>query len=753
MIYRSTCIYLWVLFFLTGSGSAFDACGVNLLANPGFESGNGAPSDWTTFPPAPPGVTYLWDNTTSHSGSYCVSIESAVPEPAMWRQIVPVDPNEIYTFCGFIDLENVVPAAECCHQVIFRNAANEILKIVEIGSHNGTISWMSVFPHEMYVQAPADAATGEINLLIQGEGLVRFDDVHFGPAPQGGFEGFITLLGQPLENALVEIVGSGFTTTSDSIGKYSLEGIPLGSPRYQIQVSADGCRTAAVGDLTVRAGEIVSADIELLPGEDLNENFLHVIAGRLCHRAFIEPPEISTDAVIDPNLYPDSVKIYLESSAEVDSDHPAIIALADAILTSLDPADRTKIQNVTRAAYEWTIQNIDYDPHLTDTNFTDTTNGAWQTVEGTGWCWGLNFTDWLYKPSEMLQNESGICIEHSRFVTALVRALGIPARPVMSYSSQFWVQLPTGEGYWAGMCTNSGRSQYRISGDMTSHYGNVTPMNAYLVPIDSGPIIHSDWITDRKCRFREVHPWTEDYESSPEGLDLARSDMEQFGQTGEPPAAPPGPAPTEDRYSILYSDITLDFANIGNQRMLVMRFPMAVESDAITDLDETAYWTNYPSCVTGTWIDEQTNPPVVETLRWFCIQFDLSAVLPPRTCDKTGVRIEMPSDMYHPGDTCYCRVDVCNNDPVPLEDHPLFVILDVYGTCFFAPGFTTDYDNYISLHPSYPFGVTTVEVLPAFIWPEGAGQADGIVWYAALTDPYITSIYGEWDSFAFGWSN
>ena len=108
----------------------------------------------------------------------------------------------------------------------------------------------------------------------------------------------------------------------------------------------------------------------------------------------------------------------------------------------------------------------------------------------------------------------------------------------------------------------------------------------------------------------------------------------------------------------------------------------------------------------------------------------------------------MPSDHYQPGDPCYLTVTVTNADTQPLTDHPLFLILDVYGEIFFAPSFTTDFDFYPG---PWPHGDTFVEALPEFEWPDTGTAATGIVWYAALTDPAVTHIVGEWDVWEFGW--
>ena len=114
----------------------------------------------------------------------------------------------------------------------------------------------------------------------------------------------------------------------------------------------------------------------------------------------------------------------------------------------------------------------------------------------------------------------------------------------------------------------------------------------------------------------------------------------------------------------------------------------------------------------------------------------------------TGVTITMPTHHFRPGDACYCTVIVTNGEPGSLNDNPLFLILDVYGVLFFGPSFTHDADWYPGPWPS---GDTRVEAIPAFIWPETGTSATGIIWYAALTDPAVTRIIGDWDTWEFGW--
>ncbi|MCD4652449.1 hypothetical protein K8T06_00765 [bacterium] len=94
---------------------------------------------------------------------------------------------------------------------------------------------------------------------------------------------------------------------------------------------------------------------------------------------------------------------------------------------------------------------------------------------------------------------------------------------------------------------------------------------------------------------------------------------------------------------------------------------------------------------------------------------------------------------------------VCNANDYDLELYPLFVILDVYGSLYWAPSFNDIYDNYLELYPKFSPGETVITVLPEFSWPRGIGTAYGLFWYGALTDPEITDIFGISGMFEFGW--
>lgn len=109
----------------------------------------------------------------------------------------------------------------------------------------------------------------------------------------------------------------------------------------------------------------------------------------------------------------------------------------------------------------------------------------------------------------------------------------------------------------------------------------------------------------------------------------------------------------------------------------------------------------------------------------------------------------MPANQYRTGDICACSVLTCNPEEQTIANVPLFVVLDVFGTYFFAPSFNEFDFQTITLEP----GEQKWEILPEFEWPAGAGEAEGIRWYAAMTNAQQTELYGTMDTFTFGWRN
>lgn len=118
-------------------------------------------------------------------------------------------------------------------------------------------------------------------------------------------------------------------------------------------------------------------------------------------------------------------------------------------------------------------------------------------------------------------------------------------------------------------------------------------------------------------------------------------------------------------------------------------------------------------------------------------------------CNSLGVMLWMPSHDYGPGDACACRVEVCNPGPDVYADVPLFVILDVFGEYYFWPDFSAYDYEVIQTLGTQPL---IYQVLPLFQWPDGAGTVtSGVRWLAAITNPEMTAVMGDMDTWEFGW--
>jgi hypothetical protein len=638
-----------VLFLLVSLGAVPALAQVNLLQNPGFESGSSHPDGWLTFPASPPpGVTFSWDPAVSHGGSRSVSIESTRAGLFMWRQVLSVTENSVFTFSGYCNVENVAPQDNCRLELLFRDQLNGVIIREEILRHNGTIEWIHDLPHDLCFRAPSGAVSVEVNLVLQGTGKVWFDDILFGLSPLGSVAGTVSNGAAPVEGARVEVWGTDLEAFADRDGHYRIDGIPDASPRYVLIASAAGYRGLPAGNVDVADGRVTDVDFVLRPGDDPFDTDIRVKCGRLIWRGQAPAVQVDTAAVIDPLLYPPEVIPFLAPHEYIDSDHALVVQTAAAILDSVDPADRDNTLAVSHAVYSWIVKNVEWDGVFDTANFSDVTSGKFQTITGVGWCFANSFAEWLYKPSEMLAESRGICIEHGRLDAALLRALGIPARPMQPYGgAQFWVQPPSGPGAWAILNTSGGRSAYKKNGDLWSGYAATPESSVYGFPVDGGGWIHSDWNTLDRCLWREDHPWSERYEDSQTGFDQAVVDLALFEQTGQAPQSTfPGNGPC---YEINYSDFTLDLRGIGDQRVVVARFPLPVESPVVQDMDEIAYWTDHGECVTGTWIETVSNPPVVEVNRWFNIAFDLSSLLPPvlpELCDLKANGSDGPLTVY-----------------------------------------------------------------------------------------------------------
>ncbi len=545
----------------------------------------------------------------------------------MWRQVVNVSPETLYEVSAWVETEKVNFPGTANLEVLFRDSGGRFLERVRMPKHAGTIKpWLKDFPIQAIVKSPKNSATAEFNLFFKGPGKARFDDVYFGKADSGTISGFVSDGAGPIKGAEVELYGTGRKTSTDANGYFDFPLVPVASPRWILIAGKQGYKDAVIGGIGLAKGRTTWVALTLRPGSNPHRTSIRIKAGRLYHCKSSNALTVDPNAVIDKSKYPREVLPFLKSNPYIDSDSKAVKTVARNILNSVPPSQRKNLKAVSHAMYMWVVRNIEFDTIYNPKNYIDPTCGAWQTISGIGWSWGHNFTDWLYIPSEALAQKRAICIEHARLASALLRALGIPARPMYPNKCMFWVQPGSGNGYWVSMATNGGRVAYRTKGDEYAAYGKIVPSEVRGFAIDEGPIVHSDWYTRNECLWREKHPWEERYPDSASGKARALSDLRAFGTTGNAPKGYRirfGAA----HYAITYSDFTLDLRNIGRQRSLRARFPFAVTTGYVTDLGKYAWWCSDKNCVKRVWITEDKNPPVKETKKWLNLQIDLTPIL------------------------------------------------------------------------------------------------------------------------------
>ena len=150
----------------------------------------------------------------------------------------------------------------------------------------------------------------------------------------------------------------------------------------------------------------------------------------------------------------------------------------------------------------------------------------------------------------------------------------------------------------------------------------------------SRPILQEDWNAQHPGPFHERHPWSAWYEGSPAAYERALSDLKHFAATGDAPLGTKpvhwpdlATEPDPDRHIILYSDVTINLFNMGEQRILDVRFPMGSDGGILTPTWNVLHWTNHPECVRRTWFEEIPNPPAEGAERWYHVEFDLTSLL------------------------------------------------------------------------------------------------------------------------------
>ncbi len=115
-----------------------------------------------------------------------------------------------------------------------------------------------------------------------------------------------------------------------------------------------------------------------------------------------------------------------------------------------------------------------------------------------------------------------------------------------------------------------------------------------------------------------------------------------------------------------------------------------------------------------------------------------------------GVQLIMPSNHYYEGDDCWVNA-VISNPGDPMEDVPLFVILDVYGELFFWPSWTSYGATGMIDYREIDLGTGTMEllILQTFGMPALVEDLPDLYFHGAMVDMEAAMLIGELDSIEF----
>ncbi len=119
----------------------------------------------------------------------------------------------------------------------------------------------------------------------------------------------------------------------------------------------------------------------------------------------------------------------------------------------------------------------------------------------------------------------------------------------------------------------------------------------------------------------------------------------------------------------------------------------------------------------------------------------------PTDCT-VAVDLDISQDTFYPGDLFLLTAYISNEGPDTYDDQPFAVVLDVYGTYFFYPGWTGMFD-----YTLIDLGIETRELeILNFTWPQEPSSGSGIIFYGAVLTNDFLNILGEFDMVVFGWN-
>ncbi len=482
--------------------------------------------------------------------------------------------------------------------------------------------------------------------------------------------------GVPVAMADVELLPIGknpILAKTDANGFYRLASVPIGSPRYMVSVKAQGFFKAIKGDIGPGNAK---TDFILDPFDAsmaFRQTKLHILTGYLEKIKYIPTiRQLPKFAVLDAKAYPKEVTPFLESGAGVQISD-SIKSLAQKIIDGLSKADQKNSIKVAKAVFDWVVNNIEYD--LVNVFPDDLTCGNYQTTFGG---FGIDFDEWCYTPEETAKEKRAICVEFERLTSALLRALGIPARPAPLRAhpvTQWWVQPDNGEGFWSNMQTSAASTERRNGKDPNIHFPSIPDSPIALLPIGPDAPIHMKWDFGGKLWWKEDYGQEvvlgEEEAMKGQGLQMLK-EFEKTGRFTESQRRKPQPS-QKGTFALYSRGFEVDLCNATNTNPVV-KFPIFLNNEYREQI-KSVIFVDKPESIEKIWTETEKNETTGLAQSWICARLDLAKiavkkddenqienasfedgerhwdkmVFPP---DKAGVKFGIVSDSPHSGLFC-----------------------------------------------------------------------------------------------------
>lgn len=124
-----------------------------------------------------------------------------------------------------------------------------------------------------------------------------------------------------------------------------------------------------------------------------------------------------------------------------------------------------------------------------------------------------------------------------------------------------------------------------------------------------------------------------------------------------------------------------------------------------------------------------------------------ASVVPTEPPAEFRSRLVLNDSMFEAGEPFLLHIATRNSTDSSLILER-YVVLDVFGTYFFHPLWRQDLDYVImTFTPDYEGS----DIILDFVWPLGAGEAEGLVFWLAYLEPGTINLVGEVDTLSFGY--